>query len=311
MIEGSSAICEVLASWQSTPPRSRSIEGCREISRKVSRLLLLIAALNVAIATSPIFAQQSPASFHWPKGKGFALSLTFDDARASQIDVVMPLLKKHDVKATFFIVPSFVEQRLNGWKKAVAEGQEIGNHSMSHPCTVNYQWSIANALEDYSLERMRTDLLDADKWIKEQLGTTVNIFAYPCGQTFVGRGQQTQSYVPLIADMFAAGRTFDPHSEPLIATSFDPFHSDLSQVIGIEMDTKDLEQLLPLLKQAAKTHTWVVLVGHEVGPSGVQVTRPAMLEKLIRYAQAPQNAVWLAPFGEVAKYVREQRKTKR
>jgi peptidoglycan-N-acetylglucosamine deacetylase len=125
---------------------------------------------------------------------------------------------------------------------------------------------------------MRNDILDANKWIKEQLGVSASTFAYPCGETFVGRGQQTQNYVPVIAELFPAGRTFDPHSEPLIATSIDSLHSDLAQIVGIEMDGKDIEQLLPLLEKAAKNNTWVV--GHEVGPSGVQVTRPAMLRPL-------------------------------
>jgi len=268
--------------------------------------IVTVLTIALAISTSS-FAQQSSRSFHWPKGKSFALSLTFDDARASQIDVVMPLLEKSGVKATFFVVPSFVEQRLKGWKNAVAQGHEIGNHSMSHPCSVNYLWSVENALEDYSLERIRNDILDANKWIKAQLGVTPTTFAFPCGHTFVGRGQQTKSYVPVVADLFTIGRAFDAHSDTLTATSFDLIHSDLAQIIGIEMDEKDFDQLLPLLKQAAETRTWVVLVGHEVGPSGVQTTRPAMLEKLIQYAQDPKNGVWIAPIDEVAKYVRAQR----
>ena len=289
--------------------RSRFTGRCRP---SLTLLILAVAALTLALTVNtPSFGQQASPGFHWPKDKRFALSLSFDDARVSQIDVVMPLLDKHGVKATFYVVPSFAEQRLPGWKKAVTQGHEIGNHSMSHPCTVNYRWSLENGLEDYSLERMRNDLLAGNKWIKEQLGVTATTFAFPCGQTFVGRGQDTKSYVPVVADMFAVGRAFDPHSEPLVATSFDLIHSDLSQIIGIEMDTKDFDQLLPLLKQAAETKTWIVLVGHEVAPSGVQTTRPAMLEKLIQYAQDPANGIWLAPVAEVGKYVREQRETQK
>ena len=37
----------------------------------------------------------------WPEGKTAALSLTFDDARLSQVDQGLPLLDSYGVKATF------------------------------------------------------------------------------------------------------------------------------------------------------------------------------------------------------------------
>src|SRR5262249_62034159 len=101
------------------------------------------------------FAQQPSSNFTWPDGKRAALSLSFDDARQSQVDVGLALLDKHNVKATFYVVPSAVERRLEGWKKIVASGHEIGNHSLNHPCTGNFAWSRQKALEDYTIEKMR------------------------------------------------------------------------------------------------------------------------------------------------------------
>jgi peptidoglycan/xylan/chitin deacetylase (PgdA/CDA1 family) len=76
--------------------------------------------------------------FRWPDGKKAAVSLSFDDARLSQVDNGLALFKKEGVKVTFFVQPSGVEKRLAGWKQAVADGHEIGNHSLTHPCTGNY-----------------------------------------------------------------------------------------------------------------------------------------------------------------------------
>ena len=72
--------------------------------------------------------------FPWPEGKQMALSLTFDDARLSQIDTGIPLLDKYGVKATFYISPGNMLERINGWKQAVTNGHDIGNHSVYHQC---------------------------------------------------------------------------------------------------------------------------------------------------------------------------------
>ncbi|GAA4421622.1 polysaccharide deacetylase family protein [Nibrella viscosa] len=229
-----------------------------------------------------------------------AVSLSFDDARLSNVDVGTPLLDQYGVKATFFVVPSAVKQRLDGWKKAVAAGHEIGNHSVAHPCSGNFLWSRQKALENYTLEQMRTELMDANKQVQALLGVKPEVYAYPCGQTFVGRGRDTKSYVPVVADLFRAGRGW------LDEAPNDPTFCDMAQLYGMEMDGKDFEQILPILEKARETGQWVVLAGHEIGESGNQTTRVAMLKKLCEYAKNPANGVWLAPIGTVAAYVQQK-----
>jgi peptidoglycan/xylan/chitin deacetylase (PgdA/CDA1 family) len=138
--------------------------------------------------------------FRWPAGKRAALSLTFDDARLSQIDTGLALLDKYGIKATFYVSVDNLEKRLEGWKRAVASGHEIGNHSRTHPCTGNYEFSLKNALEDYTLPMMEKELDGASADIQRLLGVTPLTFAYPCGQKFVGRGREVKSYVPLVAE---------------------------------------------------------------------------------------------------------------
>ena len=263
------------------------------------RLFLLVLLLQAAECS---FAQPNAPAFPWPKGKRAALSLSFDDARPSQVDAGTALLDQYGVKATFYVVPAAVEQRLPGWKKAVAAGHEIGNHSLHHPCTGNFSWSRSKALEDYTLDKMLRELLDANRRIHQLLGVKPEVFAYPCGQTFVGRGVDTRSYVPVVAELFASGRGW------LDEGPNDPGFCDPAQLTGIEMDGKNFEQLLPLLEEAKKTGKWVVLAGHEMGASGPQTTRLAMLRKLLAYARDPANGIWLAPVGTVAKYVEQHKK---
>ena len=74
----------------------------------------------------------STQQFHWPKGKKAAISLTFDDARPSQIDNGLPILDAHNLKATFYVSVGPVEQRLTEWRNAVANRHEIGNHTLTN-----------------------------------------------------------------------------------------------------------------------------------------------------------------------------------
>ena len=164
-------------------------------------------------------------AFDWPDGKRVAVSLTFDDARLSQADVGIPILDRYGVKATFYVSTPRLEERLAAWKEAVAAGHEIGNHSMRHPCTGNFPWSRDKALEDYTLSEMASELDQASTEIERLLGVRPVSFAYPCGQTYVGRGENVRSYVPLVARRFLTGRGWRDEG------ANDPAFCDLAQLM--------------------------------------------------------------------------------
>ena len=271
----------------------------RDIISSNKNLFLLI--LSIFLSAETLLAQQAESTFAWPEGKQIAISLSFDDARASQVDAGTALLDQYGVKGTFYVVPNSVKQRLEGWKKAVASGHEIGNHSFNHPCTGNFPWSRQKAIENYTLKQMRNELILANKDIKELLGVESEVFAYPCGQTYIGRGENTKSYVPVVSKLFLSGRGWLDEGPNA------PQFCDLAQLTGMEMDGKDFEQILPLIENAKKSGAWLVLAGHEMGTSGNQTTRLSMLKKLIEYAQNPANGIWIAPVGTVAKYIKGQK----
>lgn len=264
---------------------------------KASHFIFLL----LSIISSISFAQ-TKQPFSWPEGKQVAISLTFDDGRASQVEGGTTLLDQYGVKGTFYVVPSALEKNVVGWKEAVANGHEIGNHSLNHPCTGNFPWARNKALENYTIEQMREELVEANKQIRNLLGVDCKVFAYPCGQTFVGRGKDTKSYVPVVADLFHSGRGW------LDEGPNDPAFCDFAQLTGIESDGKDFEQILPIIEAAKKNNQWLVLAGHEMNESGVQTTRLSMLKRLLEYAQDPANGIWIAPVGTVAQYVETHRK---
>jgi peptidoglycan/xylan/chitin deacetylase (PgdA/CDA1 family) len=268
----------------------------------VAALRTTLAALAVLFCFSQtISAQDATTPFPWPAGKRAAVSLTFDDGRASQVDVGVPLFERLGGKVTFYVNPGAVERKLDGWKKAAAAGHEIGNHSLNHPCSGNFPFARSRALEEYTLEKMRHEITEGARRIKELLGVNPKSFAYPCGQTFVGRGRDLKSYVPLVAELQQSGRLW------LSEGPTDPAFADMAQLTGMETDGKEFEDLKTILENAKKTGMWVVFAGHDIGEGGRQTTRVGTLENLVPYALDPANGLWLAPVGEVASYVLRKR----
>lgn len=246
-------------------------------------------------------AQDEPKKFHWPEGKRVAVSLSFDDARISQIDVGVPLFNRYGVKVTFYVNPPNMQSRLEGWKQAAASGHEIGSHSNSHPCTANYAFSANNALENYTIAMMRTELDTASAGIERLVGVQPRTFAYPCGQKFVGRGAAVKSYVPLIATRFLAGRGFRDEGPN------DPVRCDLAQLMGMESDGLTFEQMKDLVAGAAGQGGWLVFAGHEIGARGHQTTEAAELEKFLQYVRGADSGIWLDTVYAVGTYVRTHR----
>jgi peptidoglycan-N-acetylglucosamine deacetylase len=232
----------------------------------------------------------------WPEDHLAALSLSFDDARRSQVDVGLELIDQLGVRVTFYVLPNGVDKDVAGWRDAVSAGHEIGNHTARHPCSANFVWTRRHAIEDLDLSDMAAEIADADAWIARTLGVEPRTFAYPCGHTFVGRGRDTQSFVPLVADRFVAGRTFNDEA----ANS--PIHCDLAQVHALGSDGLVFEQLRPILESTLEAGAWLVLGGHEIGhQGGTGTTLSATLASIVEWCRVHQ--VWMSTVAEAAERV--------
>jgi len=80
---------------------------------------------------------------NWPDERSSALSLTFDDGYASHHEHLYLVLKECKLKATFFIVPGWLNDpstskhasRIGTWRgfeQVARDGFEIGSHGMTH-----------------------------------------------------------------------------------------------------------------------------------------------------------------------------------
>lgn len=86
------------------------------------KLSAIIGLATLALACAP----KEPAKY---------LALAFDDGpNLTTESKMLDVLEKYDVPATFFVIGNNInEQTAENMKRAVKQGCEIGNHSLTHP----------------------------------------------------------------------------------------------------------------------------------------------------------------------------------
>jgi peptidoglycan/xylan/chitin deacetylase (PgdA/CDA1 family) len=117
-----------------------------------------------------------------PEAAAKTACVTFDDGLECTFDYALPILKKHDVRATFFAVPSCVDSGVfhsskGDWKtaswerllEAQAEGHEIGNHTQTHV-----------EFEGLPLDEQISEITRAHEVFKEH-GIQTKTFCFPRG----------------------------------------------------------------------------------------------------------------------------------
>jgi peptidoglycan/xylan/chitin deacetylase (PgdA/CDA1 family) len=238
-------------------------------------------------------------------GATSALSITFDDARPSQLDVALPILSAHGVRATFYVLPDSVRARRDEWVGVAMAGHEIGNHTATHPCPANHRSAYQPAarrddLEDYTPKRIALDIRRADREIRSLLGVRPTTFAYPCGHSSVGRGRRKASFVPLIAKRFVAGRGY------LSETANDPVRCDLAELDAYKVDDLARAELVELVDGESDRARWTVIVAHDVGEGGEFCLAPDALTSLCQHVTRSKRT-WVAPVAEVASQIRRHR----
>lgn len=231
---------------------------------------------------------------------GGAVSLTFDDGTSNQLQMVVPLLDEFGLRGTFYLTPrgSMWRERLAPWKEVAAAGHEIGNHTLSHICAGNYQSVDSDSkdcLEDKTLDDVERDILCAQERLVELAPHQEQwTFAYPCYCTYVGRGESRQSYIPIVARHFLAGRVGAEYG-----FANHPGAVDLAASWGSPVELMSGFEMIGLAEELTAQGRWVILVFHAIDGSRLSVTS-SDFRMLLNHLRRRSDAIWTAPVVEVA-----------
>ena len=246
--------------------------------------------------------------FKWPNDTLAAVCLTYDDGIDVHLDNAVPDLDAVKLKGTFFIpgnATSFYN-RMEEWRAAAANGHEIGNHTLFHPClkipeyTNEREWleNPDRMLENYTVPRIVDELKLANTLLYAVDGKKERTYAYTCYDTVAGG----KTYINDIRPLVLAGRIGGDRIVPDMK-SLD-LHKIPSLVSGEETTA---DNLISVIEKAADAGTMAVITFHGVGGAYINTNRDVHHE-LLAYLDSNRKRLWIATFLEIVKHIKTERK---
>jgi hypothetical protein len=246
-------------------------------------------------------------SFAWKGGARAAVSLTFDDGLPSHLHKVIPLLNRFGVSATFYLIPGGLvnwQDSVRTFSGALAQGHEIGNHTMSHWCGAGVRDEPdRSGLEYRTLEEMEIELEESDRRLRTVYPEVKRwSFAYPCYRTDLGRGVNRQSFVPLVAERFTAARAGAERPE----TVNSPHHSDLHALSAWDCAGRSGSEMVGLVEHTLEENGYGIFVFHGIG-EGYSPVGEDDFATLVRHLVRRRGALWVDTVISVAAYLEAYR----
>ena len=99
--------------------------------------------------------------------------LTFDDGPSKNTNEILDILKKYDVKATFFVLGKPGKENEAALKRIVEEGHSLGMHSYSHKYADIYA----------SKESFAEDFQEIQSFLQDVTGVTSRLYRFPGGSS--------------------------------------------------------------------------------------------------------------------------------
>jgi peptidoglycan/xylan/chitin deacetylase (PgdA/CDA1 family) len=258
---------------------------------------MLAAAILVALPTLA-FAAEPATAFPWPGGARAAVSLAYDDALDSQLDHAIPALERYGLRGSFYLTLAgdSVRSRLEDWKAAAARGHELGNHTLFHQCSAaspGREWVEPHLdLDHVSVEEMREQVVLANTMLRAMDGRTERTFTVPCGDHHAAGG----NYVDTVKQHFVAIKAVEGGVTPDMRR-LDPHAVGVAAPVGLSG-----EQLIELVREAARKGTMVNLTFHGIGGDYLSVSAQAH-EELLRHLAENRDVYWVDTFLNIMRFV--------
>jgi sialate O-acetylesterase len=258
------------------------------------------------LPASPFAANILPGNSNATSGgpwnhKGCAVVLTYDDALNVHIDNARPLLDSLGLKATFYVsgYSGVLNNRMEEWRKMAANGHELGNHTLYHPCSGGLQGRDFvmpdTDLDHYTVSKMVSEIRMTNTLLHAIDGKTERTFAYPCGDTKIGG----VSYIDAVKSEFTGARGVQFALQ-------DVSQVDLFDIKCYGVNGQSGDELVAAVKKAMEQHKLLVFLFHGVGGEhGLNVSLEAH-RQLLQFLKAHEDEIWIAPMTTVASFIKQQ-----
>jgi len=254
--------------------------------QNISKTTVLIILLFACRSYSQSLAESYEIGI-WYNFAPSAISYTFDDNTSKQLTVAVPIFDEYGYKVTLFTV--------TGWgpdwsriKKASANGHEIASHTINHP-----------SLDGLTLAEQNLQMKNSQEIINGQVGTGKCItIAYP---------NCRKANDSLVSLYYIAARGCQGYVESKTPSDF----NNISSIIcGASGSVNTASVFNTTANNTYRSGGWCVYLIHGIDDDGgYSPLASDILRSSLEFIKKNSSKYWVAPFGTVAKYIRERNST--
>jgi len=242
----------------------------------------------LALALSLVCCVPAASANQWPGGAKAAIVLTYDDALDSQLDHAVPVLDAAGFKATFFLTGIKLAD-IPRWRAVGAEGHELANHTIFHPCPASKESTDARyTSEAYTPANMLREIEQQNVLLTALDGKPTHGFATPCGQSMAGGVDYLEALRAANLVTYVRGVYTSPEDLRADVGRIDPMHIPSR---GFDENVTGA-QLIDFAKEAEAGGGMAVYLFHGVAGDYLQVSDAAHRE-LIAWLVANRKEVWV------------------
>lgn len=252
----------------------------------------VISSAIIALASSMSFAQTAEIA-DWAGFRKAATSFTFDDGAPSHVSDGAPTFDKYGYKATFHLVTNW-NPNWSGFQTLANNGHEIASHSSSHPTTMNGE----EASSKQAIERQ----------ITQNYGCLT--VAYP-NCNVPNESSVLQNYI--------AGRICNGSWQGLSDNMGKNGPSNWAKVpaimTGDQGSINSTNGFTSEMQKVIQSGGWVMFLTHGFsgknnGSATYSPTDLNAIDGALQWAKQNDKDIWVAPFRNVAMYIKERNASK-
>ena len=245
---------------------------------------LVIATIGVLLVCS---SASNAEPVGWPDGAATAISLSYDDALNSQLDIAVPALERHGLRASFYVVVSSaaMQPRLDEWRALASKGHELGNHTLFHSCSGSLpdrDWVEPHRdIDTQSVEQVVQEVIAANVFLQAMDGETQRTFTAPCNDLLASG----ENYLPLVEEKFVAVKGHERG------------FAEGDNLLWAPVDVSG-EELIAFVRDNTRDGVLLHLLFHGVGGDYLSVSADAH-EALLQFLADNRDTYWVDTYRNI------------